>query len=49
MLGFNETSTFVGHFMSSPKEKEKTEIRDQLRLQLYIGNQRRPRIYVRDH
>ena len=25
MLGFNDTSTFVGHFMSSPREREKSD------------------------
>ena len=25
MLGFNDTSTLVGHFMSSPREREKRE------------------------
>ena len=25
MLGFNDTSTLVGHFMLSPREKEKRE------------------------
>ena len=28
MLGFNDTSTFVGYFVSSPKEREKRERRD---------------------
>ena len=31
MLGFNDTSTLVGHFVSSPKEREK---RDRM---LYVG------------
>ena len=25
MLGFNDTSTLVGHFVSSPREREKRE------------------------
>ena len=25
VLGFNDTSTLVGHFVSSPREREKTE------------------------
>ena len=25
MLGFNDTPTLVGHFVSSPRESEKTE------------------------
>ena len=25
MLGFNDTSTLVGHFVSSPREREKIE------------------------
>ena len=25
MLGFNDTSTFVGHFVSSPCEREKRD------------------------
>ena len=28
MLGFNDTSTLVGHFVSSPREREKRERRD---------------------
>ena len=28
MLGFNDTSTLVGHFVSSPKEREKRDSRD---------------------
>ena len=28
MLGFNDASTFVGHFVSSPRERKKTERRD---------------------
>ena len=28
MLGFNDTSTLVGHFVSSPREREKTDRRD---------------------
>ena len=27
MLGFNDTSTLVGHFVLSPKEREKRDIR----------------------
>ena len=27
-LGFNDTSTLVGHFVSSPKEREKKDRRD---------------------
>ena len=27
MLGFNETSTLVGHFVSSPREREKRDSR----------------------
>ena len=26
MLGFNDTSTIVGHFVSSPREREKKKI-----------------------
>ena len=26
MLGFNDTSTLVGHFVSSPREREKLKI-----------------------
>ena len=26
VLGFNHTSTHVGHFVSSPREREKTEV-----------------------
>ena len=29
MLGFNDTSTLVGHFVSSPKEREKRDRRDR--------------------
>ena len=28
MLGFNDTSAIVGHFMSSPREREKRDRRD---------------------
>ena len=28
MLGFNDTSTLVGHFVSSHKEREKSDSRD---------------------
>ena len=28
VLGFNNTSTLVGHFVSSPREREKRERRD---------------------
>ena len=28
MLGFNDTSTLVGHFMSSPREREKRDRKD---------------------
>ena len=31
MLGFNDTSTFVGHFVSSPREREKRDRRDSRR------------------
>ena len=33
MLGFNDTSTLVGHFVSSPKEREKEieEILDEMK------------------
>ena len=27
VLGFNDTSTLVGHFVSSPREREKRESR----------------------
>ena len=28
MLGFNDMSTFVGHFVSSPREREKRDRKD---------------------
>ena len=28
VLGFNDTSTHVGHFVSSPREREKRDRRD---------------------
>ena len=31
VLGFNDTSTLVGHFMSSPREREKGVRRDSRR------------------
>ena len=31
VLGFNDTSTFVGHFVSSPREREKRDRRDSRR------------------
>ena len=30
MLGFNDTSTFVGHFVSSPSEREKEKGRRKI-------------------
>ena len=29
MLGFNDTSTLVGHFLSSPTEREKRDRREE--------------------
>ena len=29
VLGFNDTSTLVGHFVSSPREREKSDRRDE--------------------
>ena len=31
MFGFNDTSTLVGHFVSSPREREKRDRRDSRR------------------
>ena len=31
VLGFNDTSTLVGHFVSSPREREKRDGRDSRR------------------
>ena len=31
MLGFNDTSTLVGHFVSSPKEREIEEIVEKVK------------------
>ena len=31
MLGFNDKSTLVGHFVSSPREREKRDSRDSRR------------------
>ena len=31
MLGFNDTSTLVGHFVLSPREREKRDRRDSRR------------------
>ena len=31
VLGFNDTSTLVGHFVSSPREREKSDRRDSRR------------------
>ena len=31
MLGFNDTSALVGHFVSSPREREKRDRRDSRR------------------
>ena len=33
MLGFNDTSTLKGHFVSSPREREKRDRRDSRRDQ----------------
>ena len=30
-LGFNDTSTLVGHFVSSPREREKTEETEEMK------------------
>ena len=30
MMGFNKTSTLVGHFVSSPKAREKSDRRDSI-------------------
>ena len=30
MLGFNDMSTLVGHFVSSPREREKRDRRDSI-------------------
>ena len=32
MLGFNDTSTLVGQFVSSPREREKRDRRDSTRV-----------------
>ena len=32
MLGFNDTSTLVGHFVSSPREREKRYRRDSKKM-----------------
>ena len=31
LIGFNDTSTLVGHFVSSPREREKRDRRDSRR------------------
>ena len=31
VLGFNDTSTLVGHFVSTPREREKSDRRDSRR------------------
>ena len=31
VLGFNDMSTLVGHFVSSPREREKSDRRDSRR------------------
>ena len=31
MLGFNDTSTLVGHFVLSPRDREKSDRRDSRR------------------
>ena len=31
MSGFNDTSTLVGHFVSSPREREKRDIVEEMR------------------
>ena len=31
VLGFNDTSTLVGHFVSSPRDREKRDRRDSRR------------------
>ena len=33
MLGFNDTSTLVGHFVSSPREGDKRDIRKSKRAE----------------
>ena len=41
MLGFNDTSTIVGHFVSSPREREKSDRRDSRRDEREIQETKR--------
>ena len=43
VLGFNDTSTLVGHFMSSPREREKRDSRDSRRDEREGQGRRRKR------
>ena len=45
MLGFNDMSTLVGHFVSSPTEREKRERRDS-RLDEREGQNRKKKMNV---
>ena len=43
VLGFNDTSTLVGHFVSSPREREKRDRRDSRRDESEDREERRKR------
>ena len=43
VLGFNDTSTLVGHFVSSPREREKRDRRDSRRDEREDREERRKR------
>ena len=43
MLVFNDTSTLVGHFVSSPREREKRERRDSRRDESEVQGRKRNR------
>ena len=40
MLGFNDMSNLVGHFVSSPREREKRDRRDRRNEREGIGRKR---------
>ena len=47
VLGFNDTSTLVGHFVSSPRDREKRDRRDSRRDEREDREERGPGVKVK--
>ena len=47
MLGFNDTSAIVGHFVLSPREREKRDRRDSTRDEREEQGRKRTRMKVK--